>query len=358
MMIVTEPLERTMISSSHPKFLHSVNNESRMLERQALLRETTATTTLSPRESADVLGFYNKTLINIDRIRFPLSFPEFNPSLYAAAPVNPCSSAGTVDVIAPLTEYPQVMKNPVSLDDALTASNTRKFYHGSPEEAKLMDQLDRAKKSGSRLQIRKASDELGKYFRQIINEDYENVTKEQMPDQIKSLKNMLKKDRDDIYVRYRLHVLSKKASEIKDQASMKDLEELNLGYKKEGSDTGRELAKFAKDHATGDGHHCYHYVAEGLDQIGINLSGGSAYMASKQLAHSSKVREVKGLKSHQLSKLPAGAIIVWNKGEGHPDGHISISLGNGKEVSDIERTQITDYGTSYRVFVPNDMASY
>ena len=53
-----------------------------------------------------------------------------------------------------------------------------------------------------------------------------------------------------------------------------------------------------------------------------------------------------------LPKLPPGAVVVWNKGPGHPHGHISISLGGGREASDKIRKQITNYGTSVRVFLP------
>ena len=53
-----------------------------------------------------------------------------------------------------------------------------------------------------------------------------------------------------------------------------------------------------------------------------------------------------------LPKLPAGAIVVWDKGNGHEHGHISIATGDGKEASDLMRNQITNYGTSFRVFMP------
>ncbi|NDD29247.1 MAG: hypothetical protein EB084_13370, partial [Proteobacteria bacterium] len=124
-----------------------------------------------------------------------------------------------------------------------------------------------------------------------------------------------------------------------------------------GTPMGRELASLAVQHATdgtGDGHHCYRNVAQDLAKVGINVSGESAYMAADQLARNSKVQEVKGLNSQDLQHLPPGAIVVWNRGNGHEHGHISIATGDGREASDVMRRQITNYGTSFRVFLPND----
>ena len=121
-----------------------------------------------------------------------------------------------------------------------------------------------------------------------------------------------------------------------------------------GTDTGRKLAVAAKAEATnGDsqGGWCYRDVGRALRTVGINTSGGSAYMAADQLANNPKVKEVK-VSQGDLAKLPPGAIVVWDKGAGHEHGHISISTGDGKEASDIMRNQITNYGTSFRVFMP------
>jgi hypothetical protein len=121
------------------------------------------------------------------------------------------------------------------------------------------------------------------------------------------------------------------------------------------NDTGKKLAEIARAEATnGDskGGLCYRDVSRSLSKIGINVSGASAYMAADQLAKNPKVKEVKVAQS-ELTRLPAGAIVVWDKGNGHPHGHISIATGDGKEASDLMRNQITNYGTSFRVFMPN-----
>lgn len=118
--------------------------------------------------------------------------------------------------------------------------------------------------------------------------------------------------------------------------------------------TGSKLAEIARAEATnGDskGGLCYRDVSRSLAKIGITATGASAYMAADQLAKNPKVKEMKVAQS-ELTKLPAGAIVVWNKGNGHEHGHISISTGDGKEASDLMRNQITNYGTSFRVFMP------
>ena len=120
------------------------------------------------------------------------------------------------------------------------------------------------------------------------------------------------------------------------------------------TETGKKLAEFAHAEATnGDskGGLCYRDVSRALKKIGINVTGASAYMAAEQLAKNDKVTEVK-VSKEDLPKLPAGAIVVWDKGNGHEHGHISISTGDGKEASDLMRTQITNYGTAFRVFMP------
>lgn len=119
----------------------------------------------------------------------------------------------------------------------------------------------------------------------------------------------------------------------------------------QGTSWGSKLAKDAAANANGPGGYCFKWVSNALRRHGVNTSGASAYMAADQLAKNSKFREVK-VQPQDLKKLPAGAVVVWNKGAGHPHGHISIALGNGKEASDKIRNQITNYGTGVRVFLP------
>ena len=98
--------------------------------------------------------------------------------------------------------------------------------------------------------------------------------------------------------------------------------------------------------------YCYRGVKHHLRQIGVNLTGGSAYQAADQLAQTGRFREVQ-VSREQLRSLPAGAVVVWNRGNGRRHGHISIAMGDGREASDRIRRQITNYPNSYRVFLPN-----
>lgn len=118
---------------------------------------------------------------------------------------------------------------------------------------------------------------------------------------------------------------------------------------------GRRLARHAREHATrspGDGRHCWKWVADDLDRSGIHLTGMDAWMAADQLARRKEFREMKGIAAGDLPDLPAGAIVVWDRGPGHESGHVSVALGDGREASDVIRPQITAYGTRFRVFLP------
>lgn len=92
---------------------------------------------------------------------------------------------------------------------------------------------------------------------------------------------------------------------------------------------------------------------------GFRLSYPSAYMAKQSLDRmKDKFQDVTSqyVPAAKLRSLPPGAIVVWNKKAGHPHGHISIALGNGKEASDHIQNQITGYGSSYAVYMPKDRA--
>lgn len=97
---------------------------------------------------------------------------------------------------------------------------------------------------------------------------------------------------------------------------------------------------------------CYEAVAEAIEtHISPFLWGMSAWMAADQLAASSAFREIP-LTGADLPTLPAGTIVVWEKGSS-PHGHISVALGDGREASDHIAEQMTSHygGGKARAFV-------
>ncbi|MCR5660583.1 MAG: hypothetical protein K6G50_00445 [bacterium] len=121
----------------------------------------------------------------------------------------------------------------------------------------------------------------------------------------------------------------------------------------QGTQWGKELAEDAEKNNAGTHGWCLRGVAQALSRHGVHIGGASAYMAADQLAKIDKFTEVTGLSDADLKKLPAGAIVVWDRGNGHEHGHICISLGDGREVSDHVANMTQNYGTSFRVFLPN-----
>ncbi|MBL8915118.1 MAG: hypothetical protein JNM17_30720 [Archangium sp.] len=98
---------------------------------------------------------------------------------------------------------------------------------------------------------------------------------------------------------------------------------------------------------------CARGVNRALRAAGLYVSPlPSAYMYAKKLSGDSRFREIHGLSKAQLTKLPPGAIAVFEgyTGGRSKHGHIFVSLGNGLEASDhIQR--IATHGR-FRVFVP------
>jgi hypothetical protein len=96
---------------------------------------------------------------------------------------------------------------------------------------------------------------------------------------------------------------------------------------------------------------CYNAVADAVERItGPFLWGSHAYQAADQFASSPHFFEVW---SYSIYNLPAGAVVVWGKGTSR-SGHISVSLGDGREASDHIAQQMTYHygGAPARVFYP------
>ena len=77
----------------------------------------------------------------------------------------------------------------------------------------------------------------------------------------------------------------------------------------------------------------------------------AAWMAVDDFQKNPKFKEVKVSKD-QLKSLPAGAVVIWDKGSGLPYGHISVALGDAREASSKVRNQLM-LNTNFHVFLPN-----
>lgn len=125
-----------------------------------------------------------------------------------------------------------------------------------------------------------------------------------------------------------------------------------LSFPEQLANTARNIAESMN--TTGE---CKTGVRKALEKHGITIKSRSAYMAADQLAKNPIFKEVK-VKRSKLIDLKPGTIVVWDKCNGHPHGHISISIGGGKEASDCIRDQFTDYGPRFKVFEPKDTNTF
>ncbi|MBT9547359.1 MAG: peptidoglycan-binding protein [Candidatus Sericytochromatia bacterium] len=116
---------------------------------------------------------------------------------------------------------------------------------------------------------------------------------------------------------------------------------------------GQALVNYARSRVIGTERYCYRFVAEAIHAFTEPfLMGYHAYMAADYLAKSQSFHEIfPSVKV--LEKLPAGAIVVWGKGNSR-SGHISIADGQGNEISDHIRPQMLSHygGAPFRAFLP------
>lgn len=126
------------------------------------------------------------------------------------------------------------------------------------------------------------------------------------------------------------------------------------------ADLGNRLANIAERNAskTNTVGWCARGTNDSLELAGITNGEtrvASAYQEADKLAHHKNFKEV-FVSREDLKSLPAGCVIVWDKnaaGTRPSDihGHITITLGDGKEASDhITNTYMLN--TQFRVFVP------
>lgn len=126
-------------------------------------------------------------------------------------------------------------------------------------------------------------------------------------------------------------------------------------------EVGNTLAQIANDNAreTSTFGWCLKGVRTAMEKAGVSNGGagslgGAACDAPDKLAENSNFRQV-NVSREDLINLPAGCVIIWDKGEGHEYGHITTTLGNGQSASDhiedLART-ISTHPQAFAVFVP------
>jgi len=121
----------------------------------------------------------------------------------------------------------------------------------------------------------------------------------------------------------------------------------------QGSDFGKQFAAKAEQTANkiNTSGLCLKGVNDTMQAMGLPVHReAAAYMAVDDFQKNPKFREVKVSKD-QLKSLPAGAVVIWNKGSGLPYGHISVALGDGREASSKVRNQLL-LNTDFHVFLP------
>lgn len=135
--------------------------------------------------------------------------------------------------------------------------------------------------------------------------------------------------------------------------SFNSLQAKGLKY---SSAKGQKLAKDMANHSVGFTGHCSRYVREGLQRTGLyNGHTASAYQMGGTLAKNKNFQEVSP-NSVNLKDLPAGCILVYDKGAAgynNIHGHIEVTLGDGTACSD-GRTRNVRSTNNMRIFVPTE----
>ena len=121
----------------------------------------------------------------------------------------------------------------------------------------------------------------------------------------------------------------------------------------QGSDFGKKFAAQAEKTANqiNTSGLCLKGVNDTMQAMGLPVHReAAAWMAVDDFQKNPKFKEVKIAKD-QLKSLPAGAVVIWDKGAGLPYGHISVALGGGREASSKVREQLL-LNTNFHVFLP------
>jgi len=177
-----------------------------------------------------------------DHVKIPHSTPFLKPPINTTGSPREISAA-TIIIPPPLDH----ITLPPYEEGTPPADKPRLFYHDSTEEALLEAQLRFIKKSGTRIEIRKARENLRAYWRKIIDEDYEGILQQHLPGEIQSLTGLYNDNPYDLIVQYRLRTLALRAGVLGDADGVREIERISRGALRKSSPTGMAIAEYAKN---------------------------------------------------------------------------------------------------------------
>ena len=123
---------------------------------------------------------------------------------------------------------------------------------------------------------------------------------------------------------------------------------------KYNSKKGQDLANDVYNHRVGFTGYCSRYVANALARTGLGHERANAEGMDDLLKNNSNFQAVTIHSKEELGRLPAGCILVYEKGAAGYSaqyGHIEVTMGDGTAVSDGVTHNIR-YSENITVFVP------
>ena len=131
-----------------------------------------------------------------------------------------------------------------------------------------------------------------------------------------------------------------------------ELKAMGLEY---SSENGQKLAGTVESHLKGFTGYCSRHVSNALAESGLGTErAGSAADMDTKLENNANFREVKISSVDELKRLPAGCILVYERGAAgynSKHGHIEVTFGDGTAGSD-GRTRNIRYTENMSVFIP------
>lgn len=131
-----------------------------------------------------------------------------------------------------------------------------------------------------------------------------------------------------------------------------ELKAMGLEY---SSENGQKLAGTVQSHLKGFTGYCSRHVSNALAESGLGTErAGSAADMDTKLENNANFREVKVSSVEDLKRLPAGCILVYERGAAgynSKHGHIEVTFGDGTAGSD-GRTRNIRYSENMSVFIP------